>query len=229
MGLLDILFPKKCVGCKKIGEYVCASCFATISFDTRGICLICGKASFDGMTHPVCLKKYSIDGSFCGVVYKGIMKKLLYQFKYQPYLSGLKEFLGEMLYESLIQQELFQKALETKPFILPIPLSKKRLRERGYNQAELLAKELGKKFDLKIIKGLSRQKETKPQYGLRKEERADNMKDAFRFVGTRGAETAFVIDDILTTGSTLAEAAHALKKAGFEKVWGVALARDQRE
>ncbi len=178
---------------------------------------MCGKSSFDGITHPSCQKKYSIDGSFCGVVYKGVMKKLLYQFKYQPYLSGLKEFLGDMLYESLIQQELFQKVLTTKPMIIPIPLSKKRLRERGYNQAELLAKELG------------RQKETKPQYGLKKDERAENMKEAFVFLGSKEKGTAFVIDDILTTGSTLAEAAHVLKKAGFEKVWGIALARDQRQ
>lgn len=229
MGLLDVLFPKKCVGCQKIGEYVCASCFATISFDTRGLCLACGKPSLDGMTHPVCLKTYTIDGSFCGIVYKGMTKKLLYQFKYRPYLSGLKEFLGELLYESLIQQELYQAVLSTKPILIPIPLSQKRQKDRGYNQALLLAKEVGKRFDLPVMDILKRSKETKPQYGLKKDERRENMKNAFVLSGKGGKGTALLVDDILTTGSTLAEAAHVLKKAGFARVWGVALARDQRE
>lgn len=228
MGFLDVLFPKKCVRCKKVGEYICANCFARISFDTRLICLVCGKNSIEGLTHPSCRGKYTIDGAFCGVVYKDIIRKLLYQFKYQPYLTDLQPILTELLYESLIQQSAFIQALATKPVLIPIPLSAKRLRKRGYNQAELYAKGLKGKFGLEIQQLLVRSKETRPQFGLSREDRQDNMKDAFRFGGVNVTQkTAFLVDDILTTGSTLYEAAKTLKKNGFEKVWGITFAREQ--
>lgn len=229
MSLLDVFFPKKCVGCKQLGEYLCANCFITLSFDIHSLCLVCGKNSLDGLTHPKCVGKYTIDGSFCGVVYRGVMKKLLYQFKYQPYLSGLASFLTEFLYDSLIQQELFQEVLETQPLLIPIPLSGKRQRQRGYNQSLLLAKALAKKFDLPMGEVLKRNKETKPQYGLKKEERLVNMQDAFVFVGPKGKRAALLIDDVLTTGSTFLEAAAQLKRNGFVHVYGVALARDQQK
>ena len=209
---------------------------------------MCGKNSIDGVTHPGCKGKYTIDGAFCGVVYKDIVRKLLYQFKYQPYLTDLQPILTDLLYESLIQQQAFVQALQTKPLLVPIPLSQKRLRQRGYNQAELYAKGLVRKFDLKIEHLVIRSKETRPQFGLSKEDRQDNMKDAFSFVIESGAKyhirhseivsdsgseqartinTVFLVDDILTTGSTLYEAAKVLKKNGFEKVWGIAFAREQ--
>lgn len=230
--LLDLLFPKKCVRCKKVGEYICADCFARISFDTSLICLVCGKSSIEGLTHPNCKGKITIDGAFCGVVYQDIIRKLLYQFKYQPYLTDLQPILTELLYESLIQQQAFMQALETRPVLIPIPLSVKRLRQRGYNQAELYAKGLAKKLGLDIQHQLIRSKNTKPQFGLSREDRQENMKDAFAFndKGLRindKTKTAFLVDDILTTGSTLYEAAKILKKNGFEKVWGVTFAREQ--
>lgn len=232
MGLLDILFPKRCVRCKRVGEYICADCFTRISFDTRLICLVCGKSSIDGLTHPKCSGKYTIDGAFCGVVYRDIVRKLLYQFKYQPYLTDLQPVLTDLLYESLIQQQGFVSALLTKPFLIPVPLSVKRLRQRGYNQAEIFAQGMGQKFSLEITAVLQRAKETRPQFGLSREERVDNMKDAFIFndkglgINTK-KRTAFLVDDILTTGSTLYEAAKVLKQNGFAKVWGVVFAREQ--
>ena len=245
MGFLDVLFPKRCVRCKKVGEYICSDCFARISFDTQLICLVCGKPSIDGLTHPKCQGKSTIDGAFCGVVYKDIIRKLLYQFKYEPYLTDLQPILSDLLYESLIQQQAFMQALATRPVLVPIPLSNKRLRQRGYNQAELYAKGLSEKLGLEIQHLLERGKETRPQFGLSKEERQDNMKDAFSIVIPAKAgiyknktwipdqvrddkwKTAFLVDDILTTGSTLYEAAKVLKKNGFEKVWGIAFAREQ--
>lgn len=232
MGLLDVLFPKRCIRCKKVGDYICSDCFARISFDTRLICLVCGKNAIDGLTHPKCQGKYTIDGAFCGVVYKDIVRKLLYQFKYQPYLTDLQPILTDLLYESLIQQQSCMRALESKPILVPIPLSMKRLRQRGYNQAELYAKGLVQKFDLEIEHLLVRSKETRPQFGLSKEDRAENMKDAFEINAKIKAQqtkgrSVFLIDDILTTGSTLYEAAKVLKKNEFGNVWGIAFAREQ--
>lgn len=249
MSVLDLLFPKKCVGCKKAGEYICPSCFATISYDVEKICTVCNRASLDGKTHPVCHTKYTLDGIFAAVAYKGVIKKLLYQLKYQPYLTDVIPDLADLCYEALIQDELFNQILKEKPIFVPIPLSSNRLRKRGYNQAELLAKALGKRFDLPVQNLLKRVKDTKPQYGLKREERQENMKDAFALtkhvIANKAKQSslerkiaastssprndngiALLVDDVLTTGSTMQEAAKILKKNGFTEVWGIALAKD---
>ena len=231
MSVLDILFPKRCVGCKKGGEYICPNCFAKISFDTQTICTVCNKPSIDGKTHPLCRTKYTLDGTFSSVAYKNIVRKLLYQLKYQPYITNLLPTISELCYEAFIQNELFTKLLKEKPVLVSIPLSPRRLRKRGYNQAELLAKELGKRFGLDAQPVLKRVKETKPQYGLKREERMENIKDAFGIneklkAGSEKYKTILLVDDVLTTGSTMSEAAKTLKKAGVKEVWGVAFAKD---
>ena len=142
----------------------------------------------------------------------------------------MQTVLGDILYEELIQNELFMKILSTRPIIVPIPLSSAKLRKRGYNQSEILAKNLAKRFKLPVENLLKRVKETKPQYGLKKEERKKNMEGAFG-IKRNGSRikcgmTVLLLDDIVTTGSTLLEAAKILKQNGFEKVWGVTLAQD---
>jgi len=244
VGALDLLFPKRCVSCRKIGDYVCTNCFSFISFTTTPRCLVCGNPCLDGFTHPACQGKYRIDGCFSGVCYKGVVKKLLYTFKYKPYLSSLTEFLGGLLHESLIQNETYIRLCEAyEPIFVPIPLSSRKLRERGYNQAELLARELAQVENGKVQSVLVRMLQTKPQYGLSREERMENIKGAFsyRHSGKQSAsringrswtsqddssKIAFLVDDVVTTGSTLMEAANVLKRNGFTKVWGVTLAQD---
>lgn len=231
MGFLDFLFPKYCVNCRKVGDYICPSCFSFLSFDVSMICLVCNKGSIDGLTHPGCKSSLSIDGAFCAVAYKGIVKKLIYNFKYKPYLSDLNKTLTELFYESIIQQEIFQNVLKTSPILVPVPLSKKRLRSRGYNHSRLLAEGLSKYFNLKLIEALQRIKETKSQFGLKLKDRKVNLKDAF-MLNTKypsallRSSNILLVDDILTTGSTLLEAARILKKNGAKKVYGLTLARD---
>lgn len=184
------------------------------------------------MTHPKCVGKYTIDGYFTALNYKGIVKKLLYQFKYQPYLTDLQTTLTDLLHDHLIQDEFFNALLKTRTVLVPIPLSKLKQRKRGYNQSEMLAKNLGKRLDVPVKNLLIRTRETKPQYGLKREERIMNMRDAFQIHSDvfRNSEnqkkTALVIDDVLTTGSTLLEATKILKKNGFGKVYGIVLAQD---
>ena len=179
MNLLDLIFPKYCVNCKKFGDFLCTDCFSRLSFDTKNICTECGKASYDGLTHPACRGKYSLNGSFTCIVYNSISKKLIYQFKYKPNLTDLKYFLADLMYESLIQNEEFNKISKSNLILVPIPLSKAKYKKRGYNQAEILAKELSKKFDLPVLDCLIRVKETKSQVNLNKKERKENIKGAF--------------------------------------------------
>lgn len=213
--------------------YICESCFARLSFDARVICIVCNKDSMNRMTHSVCRNRYTIDGVFCGVVYNTVVRKLLYAFKYQPYVSSLGEIISDLLYEGLIQQEIFMATQSrTHPIFIPVPLAKNRYRKRGYNHAKILADNLAKKFTGKAFDYLERIKETKAQYGLKREERIKNIKGAFKikkqFVNTV-PKSVFLVDDVLTSGSTLAEAAKVLKQGGVEHVWGVTFAREQNK
>lgn len=247
MNILDFIFPKYCVNCKKFGDFLCSDCFSRLSFDTKNICLACGKPTYNGLTHPGCIRKYDIEGSFTALVYGPIVKKMIFQFKYEPHLTSLKSLLGDLFYESLIQYEEFSKILKhpkstsfseaaqvqddkSELILVPIPLSSKKLRKRGYNQAEILAKELSKKFGLKVIDCLERVKDTKTQVGLNKKERQENIKGAFRIKSKYSANfknsRVILVDDVLTTGSTFSEAASVLKHSNVRQVWAVALAKE---
>lgn len=183
------------------------------------------------MTHPKCKKRYGLDGVIPVIVYKGIVKKLLYQFKYSPYLSGLAPILSEILYEGLIQNEHFYKILEENPLFVPVPLHISRLKSRGYNHAGLLAEALATKLGYSYVaQYLIRTKNTKPQYKLKKEERVKNIQGAFelnkKYAGNIKGKTIIVVDDITTSFTTLSECAKVLKRAGARQVVGVTLAKE---
>jgi competence protein ComFC len=215
-----------------MGAYLCSACFAYISFIEAGFCTICQRQTIDCRTHPICKTKYAIDGVFSSIVYVGVVKRLVYQFKYKPYVSDLKDFLVELAYEGLIQKEIFYNVLETDSVVIPIPLYKTKLKSRGYNQSALLAKGLAKRFSLPVVDALERVKNTQTQVGLSQEERKENIKDAFEIKNEYvsqldGIKQVFLIDDIVTSGATLNEAAKLLKRAGVKRVWGVTLAHGQ--
>lgn len=232
MSLLDFLFPKYCINCRKLGDYICANCFAFISFDTDGICAVCDKPSINKLTHPGCQNKYSIDGVFSSILYKGVSKKLIYNFKYKPYLTDLRKLLSDLFYEGLIQKQEFYNVIKSheKLILVPIPLYSSRERARGYNQAEILAMDLSKRLGFKTFNMLKRIKKTSSQVTLSKKERKENIKNAFELNPDSKNyikdSQAFLVDDVFTTGSTLTEAARILKRNGIKSVWALTLARD---
>lgn len=229
MGILDFLFPKYCVNCKKLGSYLCANCFTYLSFDTYGICLVCSKPSIDSLTHSYCRTRYSIDGCFSAILYKGVARKLIFQFKYKPFVSDLARVLGDLFYESLIQKEGFARILEAQPIIVPIPLHSSKLKARGYNHAKILADELSGRFSLASFELLKRVKKTSSQFGLTRKERRENLGGAFSLLPSilvSKYPNILIVDDILTTGATLSEAAKTLKNKGAKRVWAVILAQD---
>lgn len=235
MGFLDLVFPKRCVQCKKVGDYLCPDCFSFLSYDIKSLCLVCQRSSIDSLTHPGCRGRYAIDGSFSAIPYNKTAKKLIYNFKYKPFLSSLNKFLGDLLYEAISQNESFNRVLKSSKnwIFVPIPLHSSKFRKRGYNQSEILARELGKKFNFPVLKALNRIKETKSQYGLKLKDRRKNIKGAFApnssFITNHLSlknQQVFLVDDIVTTGSTLLEAVIVLKKGGAKRVFGITLARD---
>lgn len=229
MGVLDFLFPKYCVNCKKLGSYLCDNCFAFISFDEGNVCLVCNKASINGLTHPVCRRSYIIDGVFSALLYKTTVKKLVYSFKYKPYVSDLANLMADLFYEGIIQKEQFMKFLDKKPVFTSIPLHSSKLKSRGYNHANILGLNLAKKFNLEHKEMLIRVKKTTSQFGLDRKQRQKNIRNAFDLapnISISKHPNILLVDDILTTGTTMLEAAKVLKKGGAKAVFGLALARD---
>jgi competence protein ComFC len=232
MAFLDLLFPKRCVQCKKFGSYLCTNCFSTIAFADTMVCTVCQRQVMGGLTHPVCRTRYSIDGVFPSLVYKGVVKKLVYVFKYSPYLTDLQQQLVALLYEGVIQKEFFVPLLKDSSLFIPIPLHPSKFRKRGYNQSLLLAEGLGKLFAIPVNDCLKRVKHTKTQVNLSKDDRKQNIAQAFAGKDdvielAKHYKHAFLIDDVVTSGATLREAAKVLKKAGFAHVWGVTLAHGE--
>jgi len=232
MSLVDYFFPKRCIQCKKFGSYLCPNCFSAITFIDGMVCTVCQRQATGGLTHPVCKTRYTMDGVFPSLVYKGVVKKLVYVFKYPPYLTDLQSQLIDLFYEGIIQKEEFIKLIKKSSVFIPIPLHQSKFRKRGYNQSFLLAEGLSKRFGIPVVDCLKRIKQTRTQVALSREDRKENISDAFtlRFEiddWLRKSPTVFLVDDVVTSGATLGEAAKVLKKEGFHNVWGLTLAHGE--
>ncbi len=218
MGLLDVLFPKTCVGCGKLGSYLCSNCTAKIEYLDNQICAYCYKQALSGQTHPGCQRRLGIDGIISLTVYKNPVQELIKALKYRFTTDLLKEFSQKFRFEN--------RLINTKKFIvMPLPLHKSRSNYRGFNQAELLGRVVAEKFNLVFDPNvLVRQVKTSSQVGLSQKERSANVRSAFLVKGKILGASYFIFDDVWTSGATLKEAAKELKKAGAEQVWGLTLA-----
>lgn len=231
MSLLDFVFPKKCVNCGKLGDFVCPDCFTYISFDVSPICLVCNRQTYNGLTHERCHTRYAIDGAFSSVVFGKVAKKLVYRLKYKPFLSSLGDFMTDLFYEGIIQKEDFFRLNLLDALLVPIPLHNVKFKQRGYNQAAILAKGLGEKLTMPVVDVLDRVRATQSQVNLDRKKRKENIEGAFALKDSGEKlvqkKTIFLVDDVMTSGATLSEAARILKKSGAGKVYGLTLAHGQ--
>lgn len=235
---LDLLFPIRCLVCRKSaspasesGDYLCLSCFEKIKLKIEPECAFCSARSINGQTCPFCREKHCLDFLWAATDYQGaIVKKALWVFKYR-FVSNLKTPLARLVI-AYLRQKKFDKFLENyreQILLIPAPLHRYRLNWRSYNQSELLAQELAKEFNLNLENGvLVRWKHKKPQAEIGdKTARAENIKNIFLCQEAEKikGKTIVLVDDISTTGSTLNEAAKVLKQAGAEKVIGLVVAK----
>ncbi|MDD5492540.1 MAG: ComF family protein [bacterium] len=228
--ILNSIFPLKCEVCRKqlplsAGARICPGCHKKILEIGDYYCRKCGKA-------------IQIDTSFCvdcsgqdllyydsiraAGIYQGVLREAIQAFKYNS-----RSCLGRELGEFMLNSYRKHFSLTTIDTLIPVPLHKKQFAKRQYNQSAVLAGNLSKAIGIPVSpQALSRTRETRPQYTLNKQERAKNIKNAFRVKeGTQlpGAKV-LVIDDICTTGSTINECARVLKQAGVMEVHGLVLA-----
>lgn len=229
MTLLDLLFPRTCLNCGKTGAYFCSECLNFTSLDRERICPVCERLAVGGTTHPGCLKDRSLDGFTSVFAYKGIIRKAIGKLKYK-FVSDIGSELVELFLSSLGEDESFTRfCRQSEVCLVPVPLHPARERWRGFSQTRLLGKMITDNLGIKMVDLLIRTKNTKPQVGLKEEERKTNIKDAFSVNPVLSLKysvfSIILFDDVWTSGSTLKEAARTLKKVGAGKVWGLTLAR----
>ncbi len=222
MNLLDLVFPKRCVNCGKIGKYFCDRCRLLIRpiLPNEQICPMCGRPALDGVTHPRCRTRYCIDGLTSFFHYNGPVRKAVKAIKYRLVSDLAQEFI------TLITPENVGDGI-----LVPIPLHSSRFRQRGFNQAEVLGKLLAKRLNIAVQTDiLKRVKETVPQVEMKdRKQRLKNMEGVFGINKTaekRYTKTTVVLfDDVFTTGATMRAAASVLKHAGAKRVWAMTMAR----
>jgi len=220
---LDLLFPQWCVGCGKEGEFLCSSCHRSLPRLMPPLCPRCGKPQPSGILCPGCVGwQTEIEGIRSPFRFDGVIRHAIHQLKYQN-LRAVAGPLAELLHKYLVTNPVPGEVL------VPVPLHKKRLRERGYNQSSLLAKGLGKLLNLPVVDDcLIRGRHTHPQAKTSNvEERRSNVTGAFTCHDHRlQGKQVLLIDDVATSGATLDSCAAGLEAARATSVWGLVLARE---
>jgi ComF family protein len=219
---LDLLFPRWCIGCGREGGYICRRCQQSLSFISPPVCPRCGLPQPDGELCPTCAgsSNTGIDGIRSPFLFEGVIRRAIHELKYRN-LRALAPLLARWLYEYL------QRNPVPGGVLVPVPLHRKRLRERGYNQSALLAKELSKLAGLPLAAGcLVRHQAAAPQARTDSAaERKRNVTGAFSCPeGGLWGEGVILVDDVATSGATLNAGADALKAAGAASVWGLTVA-----
>ena len=209
----------------KIIRYIFSS-FLDVIYPYENKCSVCGAENFIGLCS--CCKskiKRSLDNEDKEILtygfYGGPLKQLVLNFKYhKDFTAGkvLSEFLIELINDNKINSD----------YICYVPMNKKDIKKRGYNQCEIIAKNISEIVNIPVIKGIKKVKATKTQKTLDRRERLLNVKGAFeaneKLVKNK---TILLIDDVITTGDTVLECKKKLKKAGANQIIVLTIAKSQ--
>lgn len=230
--VLDLFFPRTCAGCSgavdRSGGYLCWECFRAIELRETGLCEQCGLKIQGDVQHAFTCGACQItppafDRARSAARFGGVLRNLLHQFKYN---SGT--WLCGDLTDLLQGCVLAHYTVADVDAVVPVPLHAGRQRDRGYNQAALLAWKLAGRLDRPCLgDALVRLRPTPTQTRLHAEERRANVRGAFAVrapAWVRG-RTVLLVDDVMTTGATLSEAAATLRRAGAWRVWAATVAR----
>lgn len=220
---VDALFPRFCVVCKREGSLACKHCFETWTpAPARAFCAFCG-AQGSARTCATCREETYLDGlSFFAPYGNESVRELLGAWKYYSDRSA----------ETTLETWLRRAAARMAPppfafFATPVPLHESRARERGFDQAYLVAKWAGEIFGIPRETYLRRARRTAPQALTSHEERkVGEMDGAFVVLpSVLVPDHVLLCDDVFTSGSTMDSAARALKEAGAKTVWGYVIAK----
>jgi len=231
--ILDILFPLRCLGCEKKGAWICTICEQNIPLRLEQRCPTCfrhitplGQVCFSCRdTAPSAL-----DGIFVASYYRdSLLPHAIHTLKYR-FIPDIALPLSQFLSRALLKTDL-----SLPDVLIPVPLHRRRLKFRGFNQSELLARGLAQTLtpglEIPLLTDvLLRTRYTRPQMKTdSREERLANLKNAFAIASGKedaiAGKNLWLIDDVATTGTTLEECATVLKAHGARSVFGIVLAR----
>jgi ComF family protein len=215
MGLLDLLLPPACAGCGRFGHLLCRDCLAGFRAAT---------ASDDRFIapDPGTMVGDDLELAIAAFAHDGMLRRALQRLKY----GGSGRIAVPLALAAAPALEALARVCGPLPLI-PVPVHAARLRQRGYNQAGLLADALGAVAGLAVLDILERRRATARQHGLGKAARLHNLRGAFALRhGARTPSRLILVDDILTTSATLESCARVLRDAGAAAVYGFAIARE---
>jgi len=209
-GALDLLFPPRCAACKRFGSRFCASCLAQVEPLLPPVCHRCGRPRRSDDICPTCRQApASLDGIRSASLFDEPLRSAIHHFKY----LGARELAQPL---STLLMDCWQRYSLSADLLVPVALHKRRVRDRGYNQSELLARELGALCKRPVETGtLRRVRDTLPQVTVGARQRQENVAGAFRCSSgaVRGLRVVLV-DDVCTSGATLEACATALRAEG---------------
>lgn len=225
--IIDWIYPRRCPVCDrvvKIGSRICGDCIRKLYPVGENYCVKCGK-ELGNNEREYCedcnTKTHEFIKGRGLYIYKGDIKKSIYSLKYHK-RREYADFYGKE-----ISEKLGEYILKVAPdALIPVPISRERMKKRGYNQAECIAKVIAKNLEIPMINDyVIRIKDTTPQKELDILERQNNLKKAFKIRRNDvKLDKVMIVDDIYTTGSTIDAVARALKKGGVNRVYFVVLA-----
>ncbi|MBA2617694.1 MAG: ComF family protein [Rubrobacter sp.] len=216
--LADLFYPQWCVSCnRRASDVLCRPCFESLPWTGSPTCERCGvPTAFDT---PACGACKNVDFSFetarAPLRYEGVGKEIVHALKYRGYTAVVEKLAAPLLAEVVVGG--FDA-------VVPVPLHKARLRQRGFNQAALLARGLARRMNSPVSDTLQVVRITRDQVELSAAERRRNVAGAFS-AGARTRGRLLLVDDVFTTGATTNACAAALLRAGAAEVHAVTLCR----
>lgn len=220
--LVDLLFPRRCIGCGREGDFLCLECAATLPKLPPPLCPRCSFPLGSRLSCPDCSHlPLALEGIRALYLHEGLARDLVHALKY----DNFKALAGPAA-------RLMAQYLEAHPLpadlLVPVPIHSKRWRRRGYNQSELMTKKLALFTGLPMASGIiARIRDTGSQVKLGARARRENVAGAFACrPGVLAGRRILLIDDVCTTGATLNACAVALRAAGAVSVWGLTFSRE---
>lgn len=215
--ILSLVMPINCLGCAVESDWICPQCLQELRLQRVELCF-CGKAGENGLCDKH-RRELGLDGLTTLFSYaKPIARELIHHIKYRGHTDAVGFLAGQY------QKKVLARLPRGDWMVTAVPLSKERRRTRDFNQSELIARRLAQPlFDYAEL--LVKKRETEPQVKLKRAKRQTNLTRAFAVrPAIEVPEQVILVDDVITTGSTLKEATKVLRRAGVQKVWALTVA-----